>query len=541
MRTAAAAIGWELARRHRWGFTALAVYFLGVIAVRLLVLEPGERINFDSARSFALAIVVPLAGSFIYFLGVFSFGLSGDLAARQSVYPPRMFTLPVSTAALAGWPMLYGMVAIAILWLVYRFAGVWSEGDIPILWPALLAAVMLGWTQVLTWMPYGLRGVRVAVTVLWLSAIDVVAMVALEVRASEGLMLALIAPHVPVVIFAARHAVGRARRGDTPDWGSALGAGNARADRANAARFRSAERAQEWLEWRQYGASLPWMVALVLPFELALLFIFNETPLIVFEILFAVAVTPPFMAAFVAASAGKPSAGADSNGLPPFIATRPLSNAALVKAKLKVSLRSSLLAWALVLTAVPAALTLSEAAPVVRSWWSWLIQIGGPMRAAVFVLLMVFVFVAETWKHLVQNLYVGMSGREWAVKTSVFGNLALLTVAAPFFDVIVRNPRTLARFLYAVPDIATVLVTLKLTAGFWVAVRLRANGLVSDRHLILGVATWSAAVFGVVALLDWLTPDVIVRTYILTLLAILAVPLTRLSAAPLAVAWNRHG
>ena len=49
----------------------------------------------------------------MYFLAVFSFGLSGDLAARQSMYPARMFTLPVTTAALAGWPMLYGTAAMA--------------------------------------------------------------------------------------------------------------------------------------------------------------------------------------------------------------------------------------------------------------------------------------------------------------------------------------------------------------------------------------------------------------------------------------------
>ena len=53
----------------------------------------------------------------MYFLAVFSFGLAGDLAARQSIYPARMFTLPVTTAALAGWPMLYGAAAMASLWL----------------------------------------------------------------------------------------------------------------------------------------------------------------------------------------------------------------------------------------------------------------------------------------------------------------------------------------------------------------------------------------------------------------------------------------
>ena len=35
-------------------------------------------------------------------MAVFSYGLAGDLTARHSLYPARMFTQPVSTAALAG-------------------------------------------------------------------------------------------------------------------------------------------------------------------------------------------------------------------------------------------------------------------------------------------------------------------------------------------------------------------------------------------------------------------------------------------------------
>ena len=62
--------------------------------------------------------MVPFSVVFLYFLAVFSFGLTGDLAARQSLYPARMFVLPVPTAALAGWPMLYGASAMASLWLV---------------------------------------------------------------------------------------------------------------------------------------------------------------------------------------------------------------------------------------------------------------------------------------------------------------------------------------------------------------------------------------------------------------------------------------
>jgi len=56
----------------------------------------------------------PLTTTFMYCLAVFSYGLSGDLAARQSMYPARMFALPVTTTALAGWPMLYGTSAVIV-------------------------------------------------------------------------------------------------------------------------------------------------------------------------------------------------------------------------------------------------------------------------------------------------------------------------------------------------------------------------------------------------------------------------------------------
>jgi hypothetical protein len=38
----------------------------------------------------------------------------------------------------------------------------------------------------------------------------------------------------------------------------------------------------------------------------------------------------------------------------------------------------------------------------------------------------------------------------------------------------------------------------------------------------------------------WLLPTILFPRHVLALVAILAVPLTRLAAAPLAVDWNRH-
>src|SRR5438309_4663636 len=149
MRSPAVAIAWEFRRRHRWGLIAVAGYLFVVATIRFLILEPGEPVLVDSVR-FAAVVSVPLTTTFVYLLAVFSFGFAGDLGARHSMYPARMFTLPVTNAALVGWPMLYGTVAMAILWLAARLVAVWPSGiAIPVIWPALLAASLLAWTQAL--------------------------------------------------------------------------------------------------------------------------------------------------------------------------------------------------------------------------------------------------------------------------------------------------------------------------------------------------------------------------------------------------------
>ena len=137
MRSPAAAIFWELGQQHRWGFVA-AIGYLTLLAVyRFQVVGP-EPVTFADSWSFAFAVVVPMSITFMYLLAVFSFGLGGDLAARRSMYPARMFTLPVTNGALAGLPMLYGAGAMILLWAAGRTIGPWPrELEVPWIWPAL--------------------------------------------------------------------------------------------------------------------------------------------------------------------------------------------------------------------------------------------------------------------------------------------------------------------------------------------------------------------------------------------------------------------
>src|SRR5438105_6827125 len=262
MRSPALAIGWEFRRRHRWGLTAVAGYLFVVAMIRFLILEPGEPVLVDSGR-FAALVSVPLTATFVYLLAVFSFGFAGDLAARHSIYPARMFTLPVTNAALVGWPMLYGTAAVAILWLAVRLFAVWPSGiAIPVIWPALLAAALLAWTQALTWMPYGLPGIRLIVAVLGLAALDTVVLLAIHFKAGEPRMVAILAPQVPLAYLVARFAVARARRGEVPDWRGmfARPATTAVLTRARD-HFPSPPRAPQSFQRPRHGRSLPALVA----------------------------------------------------------------------------------------------------------------------------------------------------------------------------------------------------------------------------------------------------------------------------------------
>jgi hypothetical protein len=541
MRTPAAAIAWEFRQRHRWGLLALLATVLALGAIKIAFLATEAHSEFSDA-TFALLVPVPLAATFLYLLAVFTFGISGELAARESMFPPRMLTLPVSTAALAGWPMLYGCVSMVLLWFAMRIAGLFPAGvDVPRYWPALFAASLLAWTQALTWMPYPLRGMRIVASIVLLVSIDVVVLTALETKARESTMLLLLAPLVPLAYVVALSAVRRARRGDVADWSAARRLAPASTRSAALRDFRSAARAQLWFEWRQYGRSLPLLVAIVLPVGLSLLFLFREVPVIVVEIFVASLLLPPFMAIFAAAAAGKSSANAsESYGITPFVATRPVEDRALVVAKWQAALLSTLAAWVIVAVALPVALIWSDAAePILAIARNVDAALGRP-RAIILGLLVLIGLAGSTWKQLVQGLYIAMSGRDWAVKGIAFATLALVTVGFLALGWILDSRYRIAVALNAIPWLMAALVAIKLVLAMRVMQRGAARGLFTRKQLVFGAIAWDACVFAVYGVLAVILPAVLVRRHFLLLVAMLAVPFVRLAAAPLAVARNRH-
>ena len=297
-----------------------------------------------------------------------------------------------------------------------------------------------------------------------------------------------------------------------------------------------------WFEWRLHGWSLPALVALLLPFELGLLFLARDEPeAMTMYTLAAILLTPPLMAGFVAATVSKSNpSGRDSYGLPPFIATRPLESTALINAKLKVTLWSTLAAWLLVLIAIPLGLALSGTLPVVMERVNKGIEFFGMPRALVIMVLGTLALLASTWKRLVHSLFLDLSGREWLIKSSVLLALSVLVIIWPLGRWIHDDGDALAALLIALPWILAALVCVKVAGAGWIATRLHDRRLVSDRTLVTGAACWLVAVLALYGLLAWFWTTPHVARYFLLLIAILEIPLARLSAAPLALSWNRH-
>jgi hypothetical protein len=277
-----------------------------------------------------------------------------------------------------------------------------------------------------------------------------------------------------------------------------------------------------------------------LPFELLLFWTVGDSASLVFTMLAVVLLTPPFVAAFAAAAVSDAGPGAsDSYGITPFIATRPLTNAELIAATLRMAARSTIVAWVLVLITLALTLNLSGVSVILLDRWHQLRGIMGTPRSVVLLLLILAACVASTWKQLVRSLYIGLSGRASLIKGSVLLVLGFFFLFGPFTEWIIDSGRV-GELWSALPLIFAVLVGLKMIAVVWIAVRLYNGRLLSDRALVTGAACWSVAVFALFGVLVWLLGTPHIPHYLLMLVAILAIPLARLSAAPLALDSNRH-
>jgi len=168
MRSPMLALTWQHWWRHRLGLS-LVPLCLFAFAVLFNAL-PAERM--DPLYGFLCSLVFFVA--LAYVTTVFAFGFETKLEGRESGFPARLFTLPVRTGVLAGWPLLQSVLVVTLLWaawagLVLRPAGIDPAWWTRLLIPAALVAVL----HALVWLPLGLAWVRVIVALLALPVLVV--------------------------------------------------------------------------------------------------------------------------------------------------------------------------------------------------------------------------------------------------------------------------------------------------------------------------------------------------------------------------------
>jgi hypothetical protein len=248
-------------------------------------------------------------------------------------------------------------------------------------------------------------------------------------------------------------------------------------------------------------------------------------------VLFLTAVIPSFLAFFSASTISAPT---------PFTLTRPLTSPELIRAKLTAMLWSAMATWVVVLIMVPVALILAGRWPIVSDFWSRTSTFVGPSRAVAMPVLILAALIASTWRQLVQSLCIGLSGRPRLIRATVLAGLFFLMILFPAIAWF-REQTALQHALFdALPLILALVISVKLAAAAWIAIRLYDRHVLSDRALIGGALSWMLAVMAVYAVLTWLAASPAIPRYLLGAAAILAVPLVRISAAPLALAWSRQ-
>jgi hypothetical protein len=155
----------------------------------------------------------------------------------------------------------------------------------------------------------------------------------------------------------------------------------------------------------------------------------------------------------------------------------------------------------------------------------------------VFVVVFVLAgFIALTWKHLVENLCVGLTGNSRLIKSMVFVEAtffaALALIIKWFFD----HPE----LLHWIGSITCFAVLLKLIVAGWATQALGRQRIISPRSLMLFGAVWISVAGMLSAAMRWLLPSELISTSTLILSVVLLMPLARLMLAPLALVYNRH-
>jgi hypothetical protein len=574
------AFAWLLWRRYHAGFVVVLGFLLAAVVVSAVL--PPYCSEDVAIALFGLVFCLSVPMLAVYLLLIFAYGAeNADVLARDSCFPTGLFRLPVPAGSLVVWPIAYGAAAAIFFWLiVIRFVvqpwlALWNE-EVPLWWGAAMATAALAWVQALLWSPFGLRGLRLfllsalplgLMAVTWFSGYVARFLQGDQsAGASEGVLVTAFAALTLLAWLISYVGVKHARRGNVPYWGAILGPLSLLARgrnwlaswlgiRHSAFGISShvtaiaqclvpnpAARAQVWLEWRLTGPSLPIMVGMMLPAVLMpLLFGKNDAIPVAQTVLSALAI-PVCLAGLAGGWPGRRANRwvKDRTCMMPFIATLPLPTASMVRAMLQAAVLSTLATWALVLAILPVAIILTGNLDEAAVWWRRGLEEHQPVRIVVGTVAVGALLLVWTWKRMVDSLYLGLTGRKW-IEASIAlvcipGSLALCVGATWIY----KTPETHKATLAVLPWVLATVIVCRLLLALFALRQVVRNGLLAPPTVARWLAIWllfAAALFGLLALS--VLADRVAMHY-LAFAVLSAMPMARLAATPLALAWNRH-
>jgi hypothetical protein len=546
--------------RHRLSLALIAGYWLVLILLC-------RTLSFASISGGIWAIVFSAfcVTAFTFLLTNVSLCREVKLETRESGFPSRLWSLPLPTYALVGWPMLWGCGTVALAWLTLSWGALQPAFrphgmEPPLWWPALTLAAAVAWLQALAWTPFPLSWVRAFVLIPLLGPVailfPVLELYAVPPAIAYGSLVALLLAAYGVAVAG----VARARRGDGaywdwPGWSAWLRwISSARARPA----FASPLRAQVWFEWRRVGLGFPimifacslvWlpMIPLIAEFidkaqsgglPLRPPFLLREVGSL-WVVVSDVLLFAPFLASVCSMEMGKLPGRERSLVLSSFLATRPVSAWTLVRAKFEAAALTILAGWGVAVVGLLLWFALGgHAAEMVESFGAFRQRHPGVLLWIGLVLL-VGGSIVLTWLQMVQGLWIGLAGSAWAKAIAALGFVVfvgLLCVA----QWLVKSPQYWQFLSDLLPWLTGAVVALKGVAAVWVCRILIRRNLVPTEVVCGGLAVWVVSAVGIIGLLYWLLPRDQVSISALVLGITLTLPLTRLAVAPLALTWNRH-
>ena len=542
----ARAMLWQLCWPHRYGLLAGGAYLvLAAVFVQLLpAILRGTPLSEENIPDVAQHLAIPSQFIFLHLMAIF---VLASATLKESGYPARMFVLPMRAWELAAWPMLWGCAALTLVWffvagLILRPAGVAAA----LLWPAAALSVCLALLQALSWTPFARNWMRIAVTGLicvtlalatfLVTKFDLLWRVLFEL--GDAVVAVSLVSLLPLLYAAAVFGVACGRRGDALDWPAwhRIVAWFQSFRRPLGRPFASRAAAQFWFECRGHLGMLPTFVGLVLlcisPF---VLFAHRDAAAFTWRMFAIVLVAPLCMAGMMGGSLGKQDVWSDY-AMKPFLGCRPISTAAFVRSKLLMAAVSAAAAWAMILCFLPLFLL----RPGFFAAALELVQAAGALKSLAIAATTLAALMVGTWLMLVINLWIGLTGRAWFVTAvpAALGTLIGCGILIGFW--IYLHPQWYAAVRSLTPWALWSLVALKPIVAAGVLIALARSRLVSSSATSLMAGAWIVIVAGLWLIGCWLVPSQHASATTLLGGVVLFVPFSRLAAAPLALAWNRH-